>query len=62
LKSTQCMCIIAHMKSKITHVQSDKGVLAQVASNLRRLRHAAEMSQEALAVRSGMSRRMIISV
>ncbi|WP_336966534.1 XRE family transcriptional regulator [Sphingobium aquiterrae] len=37
-------------------------VLAHVAGNVRRLRQAREMSQSALAERSGISRRMIVAV
>lgn len=53
--------------STILHSQAPDGasrpdVLAHVAGNVRRLRQAREMSQSALAERSGISRRMIVAV
>lgn len=45
------------------HSQSDRSdVLAHVASNLRRLRQAAGISQDGLAKSSGISRRMIVNL
>ncbi|ETD37820.1 helix-turn-helix domain-containing protein [Pseudomonas chlororaphis] len=37
-------------------------VLQHVSHNVRRLRHAAELSQSALAERSGVSRRMLVAI
>ncbi len=48
--------------SNISHTPARGDVLAHVSGNLRRFRHAAGMSQIALADASGVSRRMIIAV
>ncbi|MGE5905323.1 helix-turn-helix domain-containing protein, partial [Klebsiella pneumoniae] len=49
--------------SNIVRSQDGRGdVLAHVASNLRRLRRAAGLSQTALATTSGISRRMITNL
>ncbi|MDO9418074.1 helix-turn-helix domain-containing protein [Pararhizobium sp.] len=48
--------------SNILHSQDRADVLAHVSGNLRRLRHAAGMSQTALAETSRISRRMIAAV
>ena len=50
--------------SSIVHCQDDAPatVLANVAENVRRVRQERELSQAALAERSGISRRMIASV
>ncbi|MDN7143652.1 helix-turn-helix transcriptional regulator [Pseudomonas sp. JQ170] len=37
-------------------------VLQHVSQNIRRLRHAAELSQSALAEKSGVSRRMLVAI
>jgi transcriptional regulator with XRE-family HTH domain len=37
-------------------------VLQHVSQNVRRLRHAADMSQTALAEKSGVSRRMLVAI
>ncbi len=37
-------------------------VLQHVSQNVRRLRHAAELSQTALAEKSGVSRRMLVAI
>lgn len=37
-------------------------VLQHVSQNIRRLRHAAELSQSALAEKSGVSRRMLVTI
>ena len=37
-------------------------VLQHVSLNVRRLRHAADMSQTALAEKSGVSRRMLVAI
>jgi transcriptional regulator with XRE-family HTH domain len=37
-------------------------VLQHVSQNVRRLRHAADMSQSALAEKSGVSRRMLVAI
>lgn len=50
------------MKRKITHTEAEGKVLAHVATNLRRFRLATDLSQVALAAKSGISRRMIINL
>ena len=49
--------------SNIVHNQSPKGaVLAHVGANLRRLRRDVGLSQEGVAGRAGLSRRMIVKL
>lgn len=50
--------------SNIVHRDSVQraSVLQHVSQNVRRLRHAAEMSQTALAEKSGVSRRMLVAI
>ena len=50
--------------SNIVHKDSTQraSVLQHVSQNIRRLRHAAELSQTALAEKSGVSRRMLVAI
>ncbi|MGF6593583.1 transcriptional regulator with XRE-family HTH domain [Pseudomonas sp. 2835] len=50
--------------SNIVHKDSTQraSVLQHVSQNIRRLRHAAELSQAALAEQSGVSRRMLVAI
>ena len=50
--------------SNIVHKDSTQraSVLQHVSLNVRRLRHAADMSQTALAEKSGVSRRMLVAI
>ena len=50
--------------SNIVHKNSSQraSVLQHVSQNIRRLRHAAELSQTALAEKSGVSRRMLVAI
>jgi len=50
--------------SNIVHKDSPPraSVLQHVSQNVRRLRHAADMSQTALAEKSGVSRRMLVAI
>ena len=50
--------------SNIVHKESGQraSVLQHVSQNVRRLRHAAELSQTALAELSGVSRRMLVAI
>ncbi|MNJ07656.1 anaerobic benzoate catabolism transcriptional regulator [compost metagenome] len=50
--------------SNIVHKDSSQraSVLQHVSQNIRRLRHAAELSQSALAEKSGVSRRMLVAI
>jgi len=50
--------------SNIVHKDSSQraSVLQHVSQNIRRLRHAAELSQSALAQKSGVSRRMLVAI
>lgn len=48
--------------SNILHSQAASPLLAHLAGNLRRYRQSREMSQGALAVASGVSRRMIAAI
>lgn len=58
------MCSILHIMKNSLHKSEHAGsdVLAHVATNLKRLRLAAGLSQEALAKKSGLSRRLLISL
>lgn len=53
-----------HRVSNIVHKDSSQraSVLQHVSHNVRRLRHAADMSQTALAEKSGVSRRMLVAI
>src|SRR5471032_3532765 len=53
-----------HQVSNIVHKDSTQraSVLQHVSQNVRRLRHAADMSQSALAEKSGVSRRMLVAI
>lgn len=53
-----------HRVSNIVHKDSTQraSVLQHVSQNVRRLRHAADMSQTALAEKSGVSRRMLVAI
>ena len=50
--------------SNIVHKDSSQraSVLQHVSQNIRRLRHAGEMSQSTLAQKSGVSRRMLVAI
>lgn len=50
--------------SNIVHKNASQraSVLQHVSQNIRRLRHAAELSQSALAEKSGVSRRMLVAI
>ncbi|MGY3524885.1 transcriptional regulator, XRE family with cupin sensor [Pseudomonas sp. LAMO17WK12:I10] len=53
-----------HTVSNIVHKDPGQraSVLQHVSHNVRRLRHAAELSQSALAEKSGVSRRMLVAI
>ncbi|WP_121174131.1 helix-turn-helix domain-containing protein [Kushneria sinocarnis] len=48
--------------SNILHNKERPDVLVHVAANVRRLRRTAEFSQQALAERAGVSRRMLVNI
>ena len=53
-----------HQLSNIVHKENPQraSVLQHVSQNVRRLRHAADLSQTALSEKSGVSRRMLVAI
>ena len=53
-----------HRLSNIVHKENPQraSVLQHVSQNVRRLRHAADLSQTALSEKSGVSRRMLVAI
>lgn len=58
------MCIILHFVDEVGHSDAvgQGGVLSHVAANLKRLRSASGLSQDALAKASGLSRRHLLNL